>query len=320
MILLINKKTVNLFKKLFLILNKISLGSSRISRLYPKFSETTSSSSSISNIINLNDLIQAASNCLEKRLASHSVSDENFAKLKLALEQMHTTIERTEQIHKTLDHLEHLPKHIQRYENEQHEQKTSFDHIATRFYSSIDCGQQAREIFREQMSKQTPNSFVTCCNTIATISADDSNSDFMNDDTTIIRCQISSSASLPTVLETVPPVNDEGMLKGLECLLLSEPMSIPIITTTNDDVNDESFLTLEQECKMDSDVFIDRPRRKTVIETNVAAVNMDEKMEEGSPDKENLTPQQQLFNEIQIDKFDNDIQFISPIISVPIGQ
>jgi hypothetical protein len=30
--------------------------------------------------------------------------------------------------------------------------------------------------------------------------------------------------------------------------------------------------------------------------------------------------QQQQFNEIQIDKLENDIQFISPIISVPIGQ
>ncbi|CAF4815607.1 unnamed protein product, partial [Rotaria sp. Silwood2] len=132
----------------------------------------------------------------------------------------------------------------------------------------MDCGQQAREIFRDQMSKQTPNSFVTCCNTIATISGDDSNSDFMNDDTTIIRCQI--SAPLPSVPETVLPMTDEGMLKGLECLLLSEPMPIAITTTTTTN-DEESFLTLEQECKMDSEIFIDRPRRKTIVETNVAA-------------------------------------------------
>jgi CO dehydrogenase/acetyl-CoA synthase gamma subunit (corrinoid Fe-S protein) len=140
----------------------------------------------------------------------------------------------------------------------------------------------------------------------------------MNDDTTIIRCQIPQTTSLPSVQEIIPTVNDEGMLKGLECLLLSEPMSIPI--TTND--NDESFLTLEQECKMDSDVFSDRPRRKTVIETNVAAVIMDdEKMEEDYPDKENMTPtlpQQQQINEIQIDKLDDDLHYISPIMSVPI--
>jgi len=193
--------------------------------------------------------------------------------------------------------------------------KTSFDNIATRFYPSIDCGQQAREIFRDQMSKQTPNSFVTCCNTIVTISADDSNSDFMNNDTTIIRCQIPPAPSVP---ETVPPVNDEGMLKGLECLLLSEPTSIPITTTTTNE--DESFLSLEQECKMDLEIIVDRPRRRTVIETNVAAVIMDEKMEEDYTEKENIIPQQQQINEIQLDKLDNDIQFISPIMSVPIGQ
>jgi hypothetical protein len=263
--------------------------------LYPKFSETPSSTSTT---IGLNDLIQAANICLEKRLTSHSISDENFSKLKLALEQIHTTIERTEQIHKTLDHLEHLPKHIQHYNQEQ---KTSFDHIATKFYSSIDCGQQAREAFREQMTKQTPNSFVTCCNTIVTISADDSNSDFMNDDTTIIRCQI------PT---TFLPENEEGMLKGLECLLLNEP----IVTMKN---NDESFLTLEQECRMDSEIFVDR---NTILETNIEAVMLNEKMEGEHPEKENITPGQQQISEIQIEKMENDIQFISPIISVPIGQ
>ncbi|CAF4249778.1 unnamed protein product, partial [Rotaria magnacalcarata] len=110
-----------------------------------------------------------------------------------------------------------------------------------------------------------PNSFVTCCNTIATISGDDSN-DFMNDDTTIIRCHI--SPPLPVVPETILRTTDEGMLKGLECLLLSEQMSTPITTTT---INDESFLTLEQECNLDSEVFIDRSRRKTTLETNVAA-------------------------------------------------
>jgi hypothetical protein len=292
------------------------LVSNRISRLYPKFSET---SSSTSTTIGLNDLLQAANICLEKRLTSHSVSDENFAKLKLALEQMHTTIERTEQVHKTLDHLEHLPKHIQRYDHEQQEQKTSFDHIATKFYSSIDCGQQAREIFREQMSKQTPNSFVTCCNTIVTISADDSNSDFMNDDTTIIRCQIPTVVSLPTVPEIVPSTDDEGMLKGLECLLLNEPVSIPITTTTKTN-DDESFLTLEQECRMDSEIFIDQPQRNIILETNIAAVMSDDKMEEDYPEKENILPTQQQINEIQLEKFENDIQFISPIISVPIGQ
>jgi hypothetical protein len=278
-----------------LFINSNLLVSNRISRLYPKFSETPSSTSTT---IGLNDLIQAANICLEKRLTSHSISDENFSKLKLALEQIHTTIERTEQIHKTLDHLEHLPKHIQHYNQEQ---KTSFDHIATKFYSSIDCGQQARETFREQMSKQTPNSFVTCCNTIVTISADDSNSDFMNDDTTIIRCQI------PT---TFLPENEEGMLKGLECLLLNEP----IVTMKN---NDESFLTLEQECRMDSEIFVDR---NTILETNIEAVMLDEKMEGEHPEKENITPGQQQINEIQIEKMENDIQFISPIISVPIGQ
>jgi hypothetical protein len=235
---------------------------------------------------------------------------------------MNTTIERTEQVHKTLDQLEHLPKHINRHDYDQQEQKTPFDHIATRFYPSIDCGQQAREIFRDQMSKQTPNSFVTCCNTIATISADDSNSDYMNDDTTIIRCQMPTAASLPSVSE--PPMNDEGMLKGLECLLLSEPMSIPIMTTTTD--QDESFLTLEQECKMDSEIFIDRPRRKTIVETNVAAVIMDDNMEEDYPQMENIIPieqeqqQPQQIIDFQFDKLENDIHFISPIISVPIGQ
>lgn len=290
--------------------------SNRISCLYPNISET-SSSSSISSTVRLNDLVQAAINCLEKRLQFHSISDENFAKLKLALEQMNATIERTQQMHKTLDHLEHLPKHINRYDNDQQIQKTPFDHIVTKFYSSIDCGQQAREIFRDQMSKQTPNSFVTCCNTIATITGDESNSDFMNDDTTIIRCQIPTS--LPTVSETILPMSDEGMLKGLECLLLSEPTSIPPPTT----INDESFLTLEEECKMESDIVIDRSRRKTTLETNVAAVIMDDEMEDDYSQKENIIPksqQEEKINEIQIDKLDTDIQFISPILSLPIGQ
>ncbi|CAF0988996.1 unnamed protein product [Rotaria sp. Silwood1] len=307
----------NICQQVHAIVNKQENISNRISQLYPRFSEKPSSSSSTSTTVTLNDVIQAANICLEKRLTSHSVSDENFAKLKLALEQMNTTIERTEQVHKTLDHLKHLPKHISRYDNDQQMQKTPFDHIVTKFYSSIDCGQQAREIFRDQMSKQTPNSFVTCCNTIATISGDDSNSDFMNDDTTIIRCQL--SAPLPPVPETEVPMTDEGMLKGLECLLLSEPM--PISITTHDD---ESFLTLEQECKIDSEIFIDRPRRKTIVETNVAAVIMDDKMEDDYSQKENITPQQQQqqqqMNEIHIDKLDNDIHFISPIMSVPIGQ
>jgi hypothetical protein len=287
-----NSKQKQYFFERKLFINSNILVSNRISRLYPKFSETPSSTSTT---IGLNDLIQAANICLEKRLTSHSISDENFSKLKLALEQIHTTIERTEQMHKTLDHLEHLPKHIQHYDQEQ---KTSFDHIATKFYSSIDCGQQAREAFREQMTKQTPNSFVTCCNTIATISADDSNSDFMNDDTTIIRCQIPI---------TFLPDNEEGMLKGLECLLLNEPMK-------NDD---ESFLTLEQECRMDSEIFVDR---NTILETNIEAVMLNEKMEGEHPEKENITPGQQQISEIQIEKMENDIQFISPIISVPIGQ
>jgi len=287
--------------------NKNLLVSNRISRLYPKFSETPS----ISSTIGLNDLFQAANISLEKRLTFHSISDENFAKLKLALEQIHTTIERTEQVHKTLDHLEHLPKYIQHNDNQQ---KTSFDNIAKKFYSSIDCGQQARELFREQMSKQIPNSFVTCCNTIATISGDDSNSDFMNDDTTIIRCQI---PILPTVSEIIPPINDEGMLKGLESLLLNEPISIPINKN-----QDESFLTLEQECKMDSQIFIDHSQHKTILETNLPEIIIDDKMEEEEDyfEKENITPIQLQSNEIQIDKLENDIHFISPIISVPIGQ
>ena len=277
--------------------------------MYPKFSETPSSTSTN---VGLNDLLQAANICLEKRLTSHSISDENFAKLKLALEQIHTTIERTEQVHKTLDHLEHLPKHIQRYdpEQQQQEQKTPFDHIATKFYSSIDCGQQAREAFREQMSKQTPNSFVTCCNTIATISADDSNSDFMHDDTTIIRCQKPQSPP-------PPPINEEGMLKGLECLLLNEPMSIPIIPTKNDD---ESFLTLERECRMESEIFMDPPQPDTVVEMNAPEMMFDDKMEEEYPEKENILPGYQQINDIQLEKLEDDIQFISPIISVPLGQ
>ena len=270
--------------------------------MYPKFSETPSSTSTN---ISLNELLQAANICLEKRLTSHSISEENFAKLKLALEQIHTTIERTEQVHKTLDHLEHLPKHIQRYDHEQQEQKTPFDHIATKFYSSIDCGQQAREAFREQMSKQTPNSFVTCCNTIATISADDSNSDFMHDDTTIIRCQ-----KPPSPL----PENEEGMLKGLECLLLNEPMSIPIIPTTN--TEDESFLTLERECRMDSEIFVEQTQPDTIVEMNFE----DEKMEEEYPEKENILPAYQQNNDFQLEKLEDDVQFISPIMSVPIGQ
>ena len=281
----------------------IFLVSNRISRLYPKFSESTSTGTS-STKIGLNELIQAANICLEKRLTSHSISDENFAKLKLALEQIHTTIERTEHVHKTLDHLEHLPKHIQRYNHESVDLKTPFDHIATKFYSSIDCGQQAREIFREQMSKQTPNSFVTCCNTIATISADDSNSDLNNDDTTIIRCQIPTKKS------------DEGMLKGLECLLLNEPQSIPIKTIDED----QSFLNLEQQCQMESEIFFDYPHRDTILENNFAEVMLEEKMEDDYPDKENLTPIEQQINQIHIDKLENDIQFISPIVSVPIGQ
>lgn len=305
MILSINKKIVNEFFSIEEIIERILLVSNRISRLYPKFSESTSTGTSSTNI-GLNELIQAANICLEKRLTSHSISDENFAKLKLALEQIHTTIERTEQVHKTLDHLEHLPKHIQRYNHESVDLKTPFDHIATKFYSSIDCGQQAREIFREQMSKQTPNSFVTCCNTIATISADDSNSDLNNDDTTIIRCQIPTKKSIQT---------DEGMLKGLECLLLNEqPQSIPIQTIDDD----ESFLNLEQQCQMESEIFLDRD---TILETNnVASVMLEEKMEDDYPDKENLTPIQQQINQIHIDKLENDIQFISPIVSVPIGQ
>ncbi|CAF0852205.1 unnamed protein product [Rotaria sp. Silwood1] len=95
--------------------------SNRISRKCPKYSET--SASSTSTTINLNDLIQAANICLEKRLAYHSLSDETFAKIKLTLRQTHTTIERTEQIHKTLDHLAYLPKHIKGYHNEQQKQK-----------------------------------------------------------------------------------------------------------------------------------------------------------------------------------------------------
>jgi len=75
--------------------------------------------------------------------------------------------------------------------------------------------------------------------------------------------------SLPSVPETVPVINDERILKGLECLLLSEPLSIP---TTMTAINDESFLRLEQGCKMDCDVFIDRSRRKTTIETNIAVI------------------------------------------------
>ncbi|CAF1274245.1 unnamed protein product [Adineta ricciae] len=292
------------------LVNKQENISGRISRLYPKFTETTTSSSSHSTNVSLTDFIQAASICLEKRLASHTSSDENFAKLKLALEQMHTIIERTEQVHKTLDHLEHLPKHISRGSIDQPEQKTPFDHIATRFYLSIDCGQQAREIFREQMSKQTPSSFVTCCNTIATLSADDSTSDFMNDDTTIIRCQVSTAKS-------VLPNTDEGMLKGLECLLLSEPTSTGGATTISNE--DESFLSLERECRMESETLLDQSQAKTIVEVNV---NFDEKMEDDYAEKENVTPMQINLqkNDTIFDKLDDNIHFISPIISVPLGQ
>ena len=288
---------------------------SRISRLYPKFSEHSATSSS-SNHVGILSLFNAACICLEKRLASHAISDENFSKLKLALEQMGTTIERTEQVHKTLDHLEHLPKHIQRTDLNQQDQKTPFDQIATRFYTAIDCGQHARELFREQMSKQMPNSFVTCCNTIVTMSADDSNSDFMNDDTTIIRCHVPKSVPLPTVSEKETVRSDEGMLKGLECLLLSDPMQSTMTANTVD----QSFLTLEQECAMESETIIDRSRRKTTVETNVAAVMLDEPMEEDYSEKENLTPQQPIIAELKMQKIDDDIQFISPIMSVPIGQ
>ena len=263
----------------------------------------------------LTSLFEAGALCLEKRLASHGVSDENFAKLKLALEQMRTTIDGMEQVQKTLDHLEHLPKHIQRHNAEQQDQKTPFDQIVSRFYPSIDCGQQARELFREQMSKQTSNSFVTCCNTIVTMSADESSSDLMNDDTTIIRCQVPQAA---LVHDIGPVKTDEGMLKGLECLLLSEPSSTPMVTASE---NDESFLTLEQECRMESETFIERPQRKTVIETNVAAVVIDDQMEEDYSEKENQTPiQQPTINELLFEKIDQEIHFISPIISVPIGQ
>jgi hypothetical protein len=53
---------------------------------------------------------------------------------------------------------------------------------------------------------------------------------------------------------------------------------------------------------------------------------MDDEMEEDYSQKENIVPkkqqqqQQQQINEIQIDKLDNDIHFIQPIMSVPIGQ
>lgn len=249
----------------------------------------------------MTSLFEAASLCLEKRLGFHTTSDENFAKLKLALEQMQTTIERSEQIQKTLDHLVHLPKHIQKNANDLSEMKTPYDQIATKFYPSIDCGQQARELFREQMSKQPSNSFVTCCNTIVTMSTDETTSDFMNDDTTIIRCQI-------------PTTSDEKMLKGLESLLLSEPMTTVIEKPTEDD---RSFLTLEQECQMESESFIERPQRKTTLETNVAAVIIDEKMDEDFHEKENRTPIQ---HDFQFDKLDDEIHYISPIISVPIDQ
>ncbi|CAF5007682.1 unnamed protein product, partial [Rotaria socialis] len=51
---------------------------------------------------------------------------------------------------------------------------------------------------------------------------------------------------------------------------------------------------------------------------------MDDEMEEDYSQKENIVPkkqqqQQQQINEIQIDKLDNDIHFIQPIMSVPIG-
>jgi len=170
--------------------------------------------------------------------------------------------------------------------NNKNEKKIPFDHIATRFYSSIDCEQQSREIFREQTSKQTPNSFVTCCNTIATITTDDSKVDFMNDNTTIIRCQIPQLTSLRSVPEILPTINDERVLIGLQCLSLGDAMSI--LTTMPVINDDESFLSFEQACKMDSDVFVDRSRRKTTIKTNLAAVMMDEKMEADYPDKKNM--------------------------------
>jgi hypothetical protein len=286
----------------------------RLSQLYPKFNELCSSSSNIG----LMSLFDAANICLERRLDSHGTSDENFAKLKLALEQMRTTIERTEQIDKTLDHLEHLPKHIPRRDYEHDEQTTPFEHIATRFYSTIDWGQQARELFREQMSKQMPNSFVTCCNTIVTTSVDESTSELMNDETTIIRCHVATSTgSSASTVETKPSATtNEGMLKGLECLLLSEPMS----TATTSINNDESFLALEQQCQMDADSFVERPRRKTIVETNVAAVVIDDRMDADCFGKENRTPKTVYMHEPLFDKLDVDMDFISPIISVPMGQ
>ena len=276
--------------------------------MYPKLSEISSSSTTTK--VTLHDLIKAAHLCLEERLASHSLSDENFSKLKLALEQINTTIERTEQIHKTLDHLEHLPNHMNHYDNDSQIQKTSLDHIGTKFYPSIDCGQHAREMFRDQMSKRTSNSFVTCCDTIVMTSADDSNSNFMNNDTTIIRCQI--PATLPSVPETMA---DDKMLKDLECLLLNEPLSMLSRTAKNEDL---SFVQLEQECQRNSELCTDSLRQQTILETNIAALSTKEKIEDDSQ-KENITPEQeqQSVNDVQLD---HEIHLISPIISVPIRQ
>ncbi|CAF1243215.1 unnamed protein product [Adineta steineri] len=71
---------------------------------------------------------------------------------------------------------------------------------------------------------------------------------------------------------------------------------------------------------MDSESFMNRSRRKTTVETNVAAVNMDDKMEEDYFEKENIIPIQQQINNIQFDKLDDDTKFISPIMSVPLAQ
>ena len=106
------------------------------------------------------------------------------------------------------------------------------------------------------------------------------------------------------------------MLKGLECLLLNEATSVPIKTINED----ESFLDLEQQCQMESEIFVEQPQADTILETNVAAVMLDDRMEEDYPDKENVLPLQQQIEEIHLDKLEEDIQFISPIISVPIGQ
>lgn len=90
---------------------------------------------------------------------------------------------------------------------------------------------------------------------------------------------------MPLIPEREPRlVTDEEMLKGPESLLFNDRMS-SLPTTINED---ESFLTFEQKCKIDSKIFIDRPQQKITREIIVTAVLMDGKMEEDYPKKKKI--------------------------------